>query len=101
MITPAALSILAVTFEEGERSIAPSASGAPSGLSAPGGVLLAGYSRTLRAGGRSSSLNVPIGIALIAMAARSPAGRGRDAPVNVSTSLARTLTGASAGSSML
>ena len=71
MIPPAALSILAVTFEEGAaRNRALGLYGAVAGISATVGVIASGL-LTDGPGWRAIFLlNVPIGIALIAMAAR-------------------------------
>ena len=90
MIPPAALSILAVTFEEGAaRNRALGLFGAVAGISATVGVIASGL-LTDGPGWRAIFLlNVPIGIALIAMAARSLGVRRAKSPANRSTSLAR------------
>jgi MFS family permease len=79
MIPPAALSILAVTFEEGAaRNRALGLYGAVAGISATVGVIASGL-LTDGPGWRAIFLlNVPIGIALIAMAARLPRGKARE-----------------------
>ncbi|HWL97974.1 MAG TPA: MFS transporter [Nocardioidaceae bacterium] len=79
MIPPAALSILAVTFEEGAaRNRALGLYGAVAGISATVGVIASGL-LTDGPGWRAIFLlNVPIGIALIAMAARFPRGEARE-----------------------
>ena len=80
MIPPAALSILAVTFEEGAaRNRALGLYGAVAGISATVGVIASGL-LTDGPGWRAIFLlNVPIGIALIVMAARFLRGEEREA----------------------
>ena len=95
MIPPAALSILAVTFEEGAaRNRALGLYGAVAGISATVGVIASGL-LTDGPGWRAIFLlNVPIGIALITMAARLPRGEAREAtgePFDVAGAV--TLTG--------
>lgn len=95
MIPPAALSILAVTFEEGgARNRALGLYGAVAGISATVGVIASGL-LTDGPGWRAIFLlNVPIGIALIAMAARLLIGEAREvtgAPIDIAG--AGTLTG--------
>lgn len=79
MIPPAALSILAVTFEEGTaRNRALGLYGAVAGISATVGVIASGL-LTDGPGWRAIFLlNVPIGIALITMAARLLRGAARE-----------------------
>ncbi len=95
MIPPAALSILAVTFEEGAaRNRALGLYGAVAGISATVGVIASGL-LTDGPGWRAIFLlNVPIGIALIAMAARFLRGEAREVtgePFDVAGAV--TLTG--------
>ena len=95
MIPPAALSILAVTFEEGAaRNRALGLYGAVAGISATVGVIASGL-LTDGPGWRAIFLlNVPIGIALIVMAARFLRGEARevtDDPFDVAGAV--TLTG--------
>ncbi|MDZ5620380.1 MFS transporter [Nocardioides sp. HM23] len=79
MIPPAALSILAITFEEGAaRNRALGLFGAVAGISATVGVIASGL-LTDGPGWRAIFLlNVPIGIVLIAMTARLLRGEARD-----------------------
>jgi MFS family permease len=79
MIPPAALSILAVTFAEGvARNRALGLYGAVAGISATVGVIASGL-LTDGPGWRAIFLlNVPIGIALIVMAARFLGGEARE-----------------------
>ena len=79
MIPPAALSILAVTFEEGvARNRALGLYGAVAGISATVGVIASGL-LTDGPGWRAIFLlNVPIGIALIVIAARFAKGEARE-----------------------
>ena len=95
MIPPAALSILAVTFEEGAaRNRALGLYGAVAGISATVGVIASGL-LTDGPGWRAIFLlNVPIGIALIVMAARFLRGEAREVtgePFDVAGAV--TLTG--------
>lgn len=95
MVPPAALSILAVTFEEGAaRNRALGLYGAVAGVSASVGVIASGL-LTDGPGWRAIFLlNVPIGIALVAMAARFLRTETRvktDEPFDVAG--AATLTG--------
>ena len=95
MIPPAALSILAVTFEEGAaRNRALGLYGAVAGISATVGVIASGL-LTDGPGWRAIFLlNVPIGIALIVMAARFLRGETREVtgdPFDVAGAV--TLTG--------
>jgi EmrB/QacA subfamily drug resistance transporter len=95
MIPPAALSILAVTFEEGAaRNRALGLYGAVAGVSATVGVIASGL-LTDGPGWRAIFLlNVPIGIALIAMAVRFLREDARElagAPFDVAGAV--TLTG--------
>jgi EmrB/QacA subfamily drug resistance transporter len=96
LIPPAALSILAVTFEEGSaRNRALGFFGAVAGISATVGVIASGLLTDGPPGWRAIFLlNVPIGIALIAMTARSLRGEARDAtgePFDIAGAV--TLTG--------
>ena len=95
MIPPAALSILAVTFAEGvARNRALGLYGAVAGISATVGVIASGL-LTDGPGWRAIFLlNVPIGIALIVMAARFLRGEAREVtgePFDVAGAV--TLTG--------
>ncbi len=95
MIPPAALSILAVTFEEGSvRNRALGLYGAVAGISATVGVIASGLLSDGPGWRAIFLLNVPIGIALIAMAARFLRGESRAVTVEpVAIVGAATLTG--------
>src|SRR5690348_14454774 len=96
LVAPAALSILAVTFAEGaERNRALGASGAVTGISASVGVIASGL-LTAGPGWRwIFFINVPVGAALIAMAAIFLAGdaRGRRRSERFDIAGAVTVTG--------
>lgn len=95
MIPPAALSILAVTFEEGgARNRALGLYGAVAGISATVGVIASGLLSDGPGWRAIFLLNVPIGIALIAMAAHFLRGETRGVirePVDIVGAV--TLTG--------
>ena len=92
LLAPAALSILTTTFAEGrERNVALGVWGAVSGSGAAAGVLLGGFLTSTLAWSWIFFINVPVGLALVAVSpvppAREPRGARTPAP---STSRARS-----------
>ena len=80
LLAPAALSILTTTFAEGrERNVALGVWGAVSGSGAAAGVLLGGFLTSSLAWSWIFFINVPVGIALIAVSPLPPAGEPRRA----------------------
>jgi EmrB/QacA subfamily drug resistance transporter len=85
-VTPSALSILTTTFAEGrERNVALGAWGAVGGFGAAGGVLLGGILTDLLSWEWIFFVNVPVGIAALALApllaeSRDAHGQSHDVP---------------------
>jgi EmrB/QacA subfamily drug resistance transporter len=105
-ITPSALSILTTTFREGrERNVALGAWGAVGGFGAAAGVLLGGILTDLLSWEWIFFVNVPVGIAGLALApallaeSRDAHGQGHDVPgaVLVSSGLVLLVLGITQG----
>ena len=78
LLAPAALSILTTTFAEGrERNIALGVWGAVSGSGAAAGVLLGGFLTSSLAWSWIFFINVPVGVALVAVSPLPPAREPR------------------------
>ena len=90
LLSPAALSILTTTFEEGrERNIALGVWGAASGSGGAAGVLLGGALTSWLSWSWIFFINIPVGIPVLALTPVLIAKAGRSSTTFISTSPAR------------